>query len=63
MQLKSGDVASTTGEDSHEVEPPVKRSGNADPLVDGSLMEKVLERRSLQMRNMQRAWEVHSNYI
>ncbi|PWA42003.1 hypothetical protein CTI12_AA548740 [Artemisia annua] len=58
MQLKSGDVASTTGEDSHEeVEPPVKRSGNADPLVDGSLMEKVLQRRSLQMRNMQRAWE------
>lgn len=42
---------------------PVKRSGNADPLVDGSLMEKVLERRSLQIRNMQRAWEVHSNYI
>nr|XP_043640273.1 DExH-box ATP-dependent RNA helicase DExH3 [Erigeron canadensis] len=56
MHLNSGDVASTTNETSHEAE-VVNRGGNQDPLVDGSLMEKVLQRRSLQMRNMQRAWE------
>ncbi|KAH7547692.1 hypothetical protein JRO89_XS14G0003200 [Xanthoceras sorbifolium] len=27
-----------------------------DSFLDGSVMEKVLQRRSLQMRNMQRAW-------
>nr|GEU87293.1 DExH-box ATP-dependent RNA helicase DExH3 isoform X1 [Tanacetum cinerariifolium] len=51
MQFKSGHVTSTTGEDE-----PVNRTGNPDPLLDASLMEKVLQRRSLQMRNMQRAW-------
>lgn len=29
----------------------------ADSLLDGSVMEKVLQRRSLRMRNMQRAWQ------
>lgn len=29
-----------------------------DPYLDGSVMEKVLQRRSLRMRNMQRAWQV-----
>ncbi|GKF20906.1 hypothetical protein Tco_0069544, partial [Tanacetum coccineum] len=62
MQLESGNDASTTVEDGYEAE-PVKRTGNPYPLVDGSLMEKVLQKQSLQMRNMQRAWEVHSNYI
>lgn len=32
--------------------------GNADSLVDESVMEKVLQKRSLRMRNMQRAWKV-----
>ncbi|GJV15676.1 hypothetical protein Tco_1360999 [Tanacetum coccineum] len=54
MQLESGNDASTTVEDSYEAE-PVKRTGNPYPLVDGSLMEKVLQKRSLQMRFMQRA--------
>ncbi|MED6133164.1 hypothetical protein PIB30_025977 [Stylosanthes scabra] len=30
---------------------------NTDSFVDGSVMEKVLQRRSLRMRNMQRAWQ------
>ncbi|KAG8647683.1 DExH-box ATP-dependent RNA helicase DExH3 [Manihot esculenta] len=30
---------------------------NPDSFLDGSVMEKVLQRRSLRMRNMQRAWE------
>lgn len=33
----------------------------ADSLLDGSVMEKVLQRRSLRMRNMQRAWQVLIN--
>jgi ATP-dependent RNA helicase DHX36 len=31
---------------------------NPDSFVDGSIMEKVLQRRSLRMRNMQRSWKV-----
>ena len=31
---------------------------NADAFVDDSVMEKVLQKRSLRMRNMQRAWQV-----
>ncbi|KAK4424756.1 DExH-box ATP-dependent RNA helicase DExH3, partial [Sesamum alatum] len=30
---------------------------HADSFLDGSVMEKVLQRRSLRMRNMQRAWQ------
>uniref|UniRef100_K7MCW6 RNA helicase n=1 Tax=Glycine max TaxID=3847 RepID=K7MCW6_SOYBN len=30
---------------------------NADSFVDESVMEKVLQKRSLRMRNMQRAWQ------
>ncbi|XP_075643537.1 DExH-box ATP-dependent RNA helicase DExH3 [Castanea sativa] len=29
---------------------------NTDSFIDGSIMEKVLQRRSLRMRNMQRTW-------
>lgn len=32
---------------------------NTDSFVDGSVMEKVLQRRSLRMRNMQRTWRVY----
>lgn len=63
MQLNSEDVAS---ESSHHAELANRGSnGNPDSLVDGSLMEKVLQRRSLQMRNMQRSWEVYieNNFI
>ncbi|CAK9156933.1 unnamed protein product [Ilex paraguariensis] len=31
---------------------------NPDSFLDGSVMEKILQRRSLRMRNMQRAWLV-----
>nr|XP_027114308.1 DExH-box ATP-dependent RNA helicase DExH3-like isoform X2 [Coffea arabica] len=35
----------------------VNNEENPDSLLDGSVMEKVLQRRSLRMRNMQRAWQ------
>lgn len=35
-----------------------KPDENADSYLDGSIMEKVLQRRSLWMRNLQRAWQV-----
>ncbi|KAI3782597.1 hypothetical protein L2E82_12648 [Cichorium intybus] len=54
MRLNSGDFAC---ESSQQAEFANKGSnGSPDPLVDGSLMGKVLQR-SLQMRNMQRSWE------
>jgi ATP-dependent RNA helicase DHX36 len=31
---------------------------NANSFVDESVMEKVLQKRSLRMRNMQRSWQV-----
>uniref|UniRef100_F6GY84 DExH-box ATP-dependent RNA helicase DExH3 n=1 Tax=Vitis vinifera TaxID=29760 RepID=F6GY84_VITVI len=36
----------------------VNPEDNPDSLLDGSVMEKVLQRRSLRMRNMQRAWQL-----
>lgn len=61
MQFKnSGQLSSTKSEATHHTDLLNRAGSNPDPpLVDGSLMEKVLQRRSLQMRNMQRAWEVH----
>ncbi|KAL8265856.1 hypothetical protein R6Q59_003200 [Mikania micrantha] len=56
MQLNSGDVSSVKSETRHQAD-LVNQGSNQDPLLDGTLMEKVLQRRSLQMRNMQRAWE------
>ncbi|KAL0406692.1 UNVERIFIED_CONTAM: DExH-box ATP-dependent RNA helicase DExH3 [Sesamum latifolium] len=35
----------------------VETAEHADSFLDGSVMEKVLQRRSLRMRNMQRAWQ------
>ncbi|KAK4406508.1 DExH-box ATP-dependent RNA helicase DExH3 [Sesamum angolense] len=35
----------------------VETAEHADSFLDGSVMEKVLHRRSLRMRNMQRAWQ------
>ncbi|KAL4579620.1 hypothetical protein LXL04_015774 [Taraxacum kok-saghyz] len=57
-RMQSIKASSSTSESSHHAE-LANRGGNgsSDPLVDGSLMEKVLQRRSLQMRNMQRSWE------
>lgn len=31
---------------------------NQDTLVDDMLMEKILQRRSWRMRNLQRSWQV-----
>lgn len=31
---------------------------NMDSFLDDSVMEKVLQRRSLRMRNLQRTWQV-----
>lgn len=36
----------------------VNTDENGDPFLDGSVMEKVLQRRSLRLRNMQRTWQV-----
>ncbi|KAL0289636.1 UNVERIFIED_CONTAM: DExH-box ATP-dependent RNA helicase DExH3 [Sesamum angustifolium] len=35
----------------------VETAEHTDSFLDGSVMEKVLHRRSLRMRNMQRAWQ------
>lgn len=59
IQLSSEAVTSTDtkvtdqGEDADPNEDP-------DSFLDGSVMEKVLQRRSLRMRNMQRSWQVSS---
>lgn len=44
---KSSDIVTNTNMDE-----------NPDSFLDGSVMEKVLQRRSLRMRNMQRGWQV-----
>lgn len=31
---------------------------NQDPLLDASVMEKILQRKSSRMRNLQMAWQV-----
>jgi len=36
---------------------------NTDSFVDESVMEKVLQKRSLRMRNMQRAWQVLFDFL
>lgn len=37
---------------------------NQEPLLDESMMEKVLQRKSSRMRNLQRAWEASiSNWV
>lgn len=37
----------------------VNSVNNSEHLLDGSVMEKVLQRRSLRMRNMQRSCQVY----
>lgn len=59
VRLSSGKVTANSADSEHldqvEKENPDE---NADSFLDGSVMEKVLQRRSLRMRNMQRAWQV-----
>ncbi|KAK3017016.1 hypothetical protein RJ639_006877 [Escallonia herrerae] len=58
MQLCSGEEsrisADTEAADRFE---DVNADDSPDSFLDGSVMEKVLQRRSLRMRNMQRAWQ------
>lgn len=53
---KAGDTLGKT-EVSNQLE-NVDATEDADSPLDGSVMEKVLQRQSLRMRNMQRAWQV-----
>lgn len=58
-QLSSGNVTESSDElKSVDQVEDVNLDENPDSFLDGSVMEKVLLRRSLQMRNMQRAWQV-----
>ncbi|XP_061990007.1 DExH-box ATP-dependent RNA helicase DExH3 isoform X2 [Rosa rugosa] len=57
--LSSRNVSANSGGDSEHFDQVEneKPDANADSFLDGSVMEKVLQRRSLRMRNMQRAWQ------
>ncbi|XLU97179.1 hypothetical protein S245_011519, partial [Arachis hypogaea] len=50
--IGKGDYVTPPGQDND-----IDLDENADSFVDGSVMEKVLQKRSLRMRNMQRAWQ------
>ncbi|XP_059652840.1 DExH-box ATP-dependent RNA helicase DExH3 [Cornus florida] len=54
MQLSSENVGKTSATDPVE---DVNPDENPDSLLDRSVMEKVLQRQSLRMRNMQRSWQ------
>ncbi|KAK9283052.1 hypothetical protein L1049_011280 [Liquidambar formosana] len=58
MQLSSGKVTECSADSKalDRVE-DVNPDENPDSFLDGSVMEKVLQRRSLRMRNMQRSWQ------
>lgn len=64
MELSSGKVSGTSTDNkaTDQVE-DVNPDDNQDSFLDGSVMEKVLQRRSLRMRNMQRTWQVNYNNI
>ncbi|KAJ0102564.1 hypothetical protein Patl1_05807 [Pistacia atlantica] len=58
IQLSSGKVTESSDElKSIDRVEDVNLDENPDSFLDRSVMEKVLLRRSLQMRNMQRAWQ------
>ncbi|CAK9171351.1 unnamed protein product [Ilex paraguariensis] len=59
MQLSSGNPHGNSNEtmSNNQVE-DLDTDENPDSFLDGSVMEKILQRRSLRMRNMQRAWLV-----
>lgn len=56
LSCVKSDEASGESKSVDQVE-DVNNGENPDSLLDGSVMEKVLQRRSLRMRNMQRAWQ------
>lgn len=53
---KAGDSWDKT--ESNDQAETVDTAENTNSFIDDSVMEKVLQRRSLRMRNMQRAWQV-----
>lgn len=59
IQLRVGKEGEDAGavKSADQVE-EINPDDNPDLFLDGSVMEKVLQRRSLRMRNMQRAWQV-----
>ncbi|KAF3434352.1 hypothetical protein FNV43_RR25455 [Rhamnella rubrinervis] len=57
-QLSSGKVNENSGDaKSIDQVEDVHLEEDTDSFLDGSVMEKVLQRRSLRMRNMQRSWQ------
>ncbi|KAK4371730.1 hypothetical protein RND71_007114 [Anisodus tanguticus] len=57
-QLSSGKADSILdGTKSSDIVLDAKMDENPDSFLDGSVMEKVLQRQSLRMRNMQRGWQ------
>lgn len=62
LSCVKSDEASGESKSMDQVE-DVNNEENPDSLLDGSVMEKVLQRRSLRMRNMQRAWQVFGGYF
>ncbi|KAM7472667.1 hypothetical protein LguiA_010850 [Lonicera macranthoides] len=58
MELSSRKVSGTSADNkaTDQVEDG-NPDDNQDSFLDGSVMEKILQRRSLRMRNMQRTWQ------
>ncbi|KAK9170177.1 hypothetical protein Syun_002317 [Stephania yunnanensis] len=58
QQLSSGKICDTLPNDKDTAQyEDSNPNENLDSVLDGSVMEKVLQRRSWRMRNMQRAWQ------
>ncbi|GAB4836200.1 hypothetical protein Ancab_001114 [Ancistrocladus abbreviatus] len=58
MQLSSGKTTDSKAENEVVVsDEDLNADEHPDSFLDGSVMEKVLQRRSLRLRNMQRAWQ------
>lgn len=58
MQLGSDTSNGSAGETKSIDQVEGSTDENVDPFLDESMVEKVLQRRSLRMRNMQRTWQV-----
>ena len=59
MQLVPGKQGDDVAENKNDViDEHVHSDEHVDSLLDRSFMEKFLQRRSLRLRNMQRAWQV-----
>ncbi|KAE8655653.1 hypothetical protein F3Y22_tig00117021pilonHSYRG00111 [Hibiscus syriacus] len=56
LQLNSGKVRENSDDANSQAE-YANSDENPDSFLDNSVMEKVLQRRSLRLRNMQRAWQ------